>query len=160
LYICHKLFLIFPAEKIKNLLDSIEEVTEDIDDESDEEIAVNDANENSGDEESGDEESGDEESGEDEEPDLSPGDIVLVLFNKRWTAEKIVSLNDIPNPALTRQLKSTSTSTSLVKFYHGTTFHRAANSRIELLAQNLVDQSRARHHPTAYLEALSDLSYG
>ena len=84
----------------------------------------------------------------------------LVFFYHIWTAGKIVSLSDIPNEALTRQLKSNSTSTSLVKFYLDETFHRAANSKVELLAQNLVDQSRARHHPTAYLEALSDLSYG
>ena len=152
---CKQQKLIFPSEKIKNLLDSIEEVTKDIDDESDEEVEVHHNNENSG-----DEESGEDDIGENEEPDLCPGDIVWVLFNKRWTAARIVSLNDIPNTALSRQLKSNSTSTSLVKFCHDSTFHRAANSRIELLAQNLVDQSRARHHPRAYLEALTDLSYG
>ena len=107
-----------------------------------------------------DHEGDEEQDKEQEEHLLSPGDIVWVKFNRRWTAARIVTLSDIPNTSLSRQLKSNNLTTSLVRFYHDETYHRASNSNIELLAQNLVDQSRARHYPAAYLEAVSDLCYG
>ena len=155
---CKQKKLTFSAERIQNVLTVTEEVgDEQEDDESDEETPFEGYEEDQND----DHQEGDEEEGGDEEDViLSPSDIVWVNFNRRWTAAKIVTLSDIPNISLTRQLKSNSSTTCLVKFYHDETFHRASNSKIELLAQNLVDQSRARHHPTAYLEALSDLSYG
>ena len=147
---CKQQKIIFSAEKIKTVL-GVSAVEND--DESDEATVDIEQGEN---EESGDEDSGNVVEGQ----DLGPGDIVWVLFNKRWIAGKIVFLSDITSSALTRQLNSNSTSTSLVRFYHDGTFHRSANSKIELLAQNLVDQQRARYHPTAFLEALSNLSYG
>ena len=151
---CKKEKLIFSAEKIKNVLKSaaVENKDDDQAFESDEETPVTVM-------ETEDEVDDSEDDTEQDDVTLAPGDIVWVHFNKRWTAAKIVTLSDIPNASLSRQLKSNSSSTSLVKFYHDSTFHRAANSKMELLAQNLVDQSRARHHPIAYLEALSDLSY-
>ena len=153
---CKQQKIVFSAEKIKTVLGA-SAVENDIE-ESDEEATVDiEQGENR---DSGDEDSGDEDGDVAEGQDLGPGDIVWVQFNKRQIAGKKVSLSDITSTALTRQLKSNSTSTSLVKFYHDGTFHRSANSKIELLAQNLVDQHRARHHPTAYLEALADLSYG
>ena len=153
---CKQQKIIFSAEKIKTVI--VASAAEDDSDESDEEAIVDiEQGEN---EEGGYEDSGDESGDVAEGHDLGPGDIVWVFFNKRWIAGKIVSLSDITSTALTRQLKSNSTSTSLVKFYHDGTFHRSANSKIELLAQNLVDQHRARFHPTSYLEALADLSYG
>ena len=156
---CRQQKVIFSSEKIRGVLGTF--VEENSNEESDEEAMV-DVNSSTNDQEEmatdviEDEEDGDGT----EEHDIEPGDVVWVLFNKRWIAGKIVSLSDISSAALTRQLKSSSASTSLVRFYHDGSFHRSANSKIELLAQNLVDQQRARHHPTAYLEALADLSYG
>ena len=156
---CKQQKLKFTMDKIKNVLASAQEDNNKVGepDESDEETPMEEVE---GGEEADHSEQVDDEHVRDDQQDIGLGDIVWVLFNRRWTAAKIVALSDIPDAALSRQLRSNSNSTSLVKFYHDYSFHRAANTRIELLAQNLVDQSRARHHPAAYMEALSDLSYG
>ena len=161
---CKEQKLKFKSEKIKNVLGTVvREAERDSNDqaESDEEAPMQGVETSDG-VEAGDNVDNVEEVDQDQEDqkDVGLGDIVWVLFNRRWVAGKIVSLGDIPNSSLSWQLKSFSDSTSLVKFYHNSSFHKAANSKIEQLAQNLVDQSRARHQPTAYMEALSDLSYG
>ena len=159
---CKTQKLKFTAEKIKDVLESDKKEIGEHED-SDEEPVIENVGNSEEEEHDTCEFNGEDEQdtgAREDEQDLSVGDVVWVLYNRRWTAGKIVTLSDIPDTSLSRQLKSNSGSTSLVKFYHDQSFHRAANTKIELLAQNLVDQSRGRHHPMAYLEALSDLSYG
>ena len=162
---CQQLNIKFSTDKIENMLGvKRAEITNNNNDSDTDEEAPLEVTENIEDidfddhmDEHGDVEVG---GGDGEDLVLQPGDVVWLSFNKRWIAAKIITLADVPDSSLTRQLKSRNDSSSLVKFYHDESFHRASNSRIELLGQNLLDQYRAKHHPAAYLEALSDVSYG
>ena len=109
---CQKQKVKFNAEKIKNVLDFAGGAKES--EESDEETPIHDLeNTEDGDDHFDIEALSNNE--EECEKDLDVGDVVWVWFNRRWVASKIVTLSDIPSSSLSRQLKSNSGSTSLVK---------------------------------------------
>ena len=94
----------------------------------------------------------------DEETEFEIGDVVWVMWHRRFYAAKIVSLADVPEQ-FHRQLKTSSSDYLIVKFYADGLYTRTHKSKVDNLGENIVDKQRAKFNLEAYHEALADLVY-
>ena len=95
---------------------------------------------------------------QDPEDEFEVGDVVWALWQRRYYAAKIVSLADVPEQ-FHRQLRSASSDYLIVRYYADGMFNRVHRTKVDTLAENVVDKQRARFNPQAYNEALADLVY-